>query len=219
MSELGAIKAIVGGLHQAATSLRDCDALSLVLSECYGATSYSGYTGYGFDDSEYSGQEITTVQLAIMYAISKIHARGTHHKASAAVSLTVTGVTSAVGGIGGSIIPGAGTIVGVAAGAGIGFGVSKGITYSWRGLKKFKKYVTGSLGKHRRQAAAILSSKLFSDDSGTKDFVAAVKAVHILIGEQRLNYFLNGGWGSGAYDEDELRKEIYESLNSWRYAF
>jgi hypothetical protein len=207
----GVAKAILTGAYYTYASARDTEKLALILERCYGA-----YEGYGFDGA-YDGERITTVEKAIAYAKTKITARGSHQRGAATVSLAVTGASAAVGGLGGSIVPVAGTTAGAAAGAGIGAALGGAMVYGFRGLKKFKKYMSGTLGEHRKQAAKVLVVALTNGPQGNpheKDFEAATLAQGVLLGPERVKFWLDGGPYCSGFD-DEWESEIYAALASW----
>lgn len=214
LTGVGLAKTIIQGFYETYTSLSDSDKFALILER-----NYSNYGSHGMGEY-YHGQKIKTVEDAVAYCKSKVEARGTHKQADAAVALSVTGVSTAVGGFGGSVVPVAGTAAGAAVGAGIGFGISKAVVYGWRGAKKFKKFCCRTLGVHRKEAAEVLVEMLLkrpqASDEYMNDFKAATEALVVLLGEKRLQYWIDGGMGSGCYDEDMWKEEVVASLSSWR---
>ncbi len=213
---LGIVKQVLGGSWAVYTSLRDSERMGLILLEEYNNYGASGGMGSGMG-SDFNGnktKEITTVEEAVKYCKMKIVARG-HHKAGAAAwSVGVSATTAAIGGIGGSIVPVAGTAAGIAVGAGIGFALSTGVVYGARGIKKLGKFMTGSLGKHRKEAATVLQNAFFFS-STPEDIRAAAKALIVLQGKEEFERCVNGGAYGGGND-DEWLALIIESMSSWK---
>jgi hypothetical protein len=211
---VGFAKSIITGFAGFYTAHRDCDKLAAILLRRFD----NHGAGYGMGE-DYKGQKIVKVEDAVMYCKSKIHARGTHLTTSSGVSVAVSGVSAAVGGLGGSIVPGAGTIAGAAVGAGAGFGFSKGLVYTWRGLKKTKKYLTGTLGKHREQAANVLYERVMTtpSDAEKEEYAAALETLYVLQGKKQVEFWIEGGPMGAGYDDQWIQEIIDRDTSKVTY--
>lgn len=140
--------------------------------------------GLMFDDRDIG---IRDVKMAIAYAKGKKHTKATRKAVLATAKFGLQIAATAGGATVGSIIPIAGTALGGLGGAIAGRSLSVGVTavdQAKRKVKGFYKWVKGTRGEHRKQAAMTLmhcASPQFDWACGRN---AADMALHVILGEE-----------------------------------
>jgi hypothetical protein len=136
---------------------------------------------------EYSGQDIkeTDVLLAIAYVRGKKRTKA-RRKAIIATSKFGLQVAATCGGATiGSVVPVAGTALGAVGGAIAGRSLGVGVTVAdqtKRKVKGFYKWVKGTRGEHRKQAAGCLMHCATHQLQWRQN--AAIMACHVILGEE-----------------------------------